>query len=500
MRGPPRLPRLRIATIAGGVALFLFLVALLHLLTPDASLLNTLRDPEAASLLANTLARTGVALISAVLACLFLAIPLTANNYTPQLIELFARSWTNRLVLGLFTLSAAYAVWLNGLMREATVPRLHLLVGLALVITTLATLLPYLFYVLHSLDPEAIIGRVAALVTAAMEHDGRGPVEVRQRHLAWRIHQLGNIALRAVERGDRDVALAAVEAVERCGHAYLAVKPRHPAAWFEVGRDHFPGLGREALALVNASGTWVERELLGQLGHTFDTALVRMGDVVSAIGRVNRRLAAAASVADDTAALDLAIRAFNNLLREAVKGGHIHALYDLLYQLRLLAIALWQRHPNRTVAIARHLTTYGTMAADRGLPFAQELAAYDLAAIAEAGVEAGAPEAESVVSVLLSMESPQPTAETPPATPAMVRARLLLAAALAHHHADALVTRLQASLSPLPAALIEAQARHLLAQDDPWFWEITDRQQNLDYLPPERRDHLEAVVTPLLQR
>ncbi|MCA9321556.1 MAG: DUF2254 domain-containing protein, partial [Planctomycetes bacterium] len=140
-------------------------------------------DPKDFSVIASTLARTSVTLISTVFACLFLAIPLTANMFTPQIIENFWRAKTNRLVLGLYVFSAGNAIWLSSL--ASTEPRrVHIYVSYVLVIITLIVLLPYLFSIFRLIDPNSIVRRVAWNVRQAMRAPVRSQIAVRQEALA----------------------------------------------------------------------------------------------------------------------------------------------------------------------------------------------------------------------------------------------------------------------------------------------------------------------------
>ena len=45
----------------------------------------------------------------------------------------------------------------------------------------------------------------------------------------------------------------------------------------------------------------------------------------------------------------------------------------------------------------------------------------------------------------------------------------------------------------MPPALLGEAERDLLAADRSFF-EVTDRQENLEYVAPERRDHLQSFV------
>jgi predicted membrane protein DUF2254 len=476
---------------AGLYAAFLFYLH--HLEGPPGGWLEPI-DHQAANLLSNILARASVALISAVFASLFLAVPLTASMYTPELIGLFVRSWANRLVLALFVVSSGVAVWTGRLVTADNVPRITLTISLGLVLLSIIVLLPYVFFVFRFLDPDTIIDRVAETVIQAMQPSSRGDIRERQHELSRRIHQLGNIILRALDRSDREVALAAVAALARCSAAYFKVEASHPEAWFTVDTSQFPGLSREAVALLNREHTWVEMELLRQLWRGYEAALAKVPAVLSAISRIDRHLALEAASRDDTAALHLAIRFFNNFLREAIKRRDLRAVFDVLYQYRLLAIELWETRPALVVRIARYLDYYGRMAATLGMGFAQELVAYDLGAVVAHAIVHEKPWADPLFKVFLQIRRPGTPSVAMGLSPGLFKARLILAATLMEGRRLDLASQIEKSLIGVPRDLVHQAREDLLGDVEECFWEVTDRQVNLDYLPPSRKGHVAVIL------
>ena len=436
--------------------------------------------------LANTLARTAVTLISTVFACLFIAIPITANMYTPQLITLFVKSGANRVVLGFFVFSAVHVIWVMRMIRSDPPPILHLKISFLLVIATLLVLLPYLFSVFRSLSPESIISRVSHDVMARMKATRRGRTPAKQEALARGIRNLGNIILRSLDRSDRDVAIAGLEAIDFCAERYLQLKKEQASEWFRINATHFPGLSHEAIALVNRDRIWVEMKLLLQMNRTYAAALVKVPDVISAISRSHRRFAIAAANMGDRGALDLALRYFNNFLREAIKRRDIHAVYDLLYQFRLMALHLWDPYPERVLQIGKRLCYYAEIAEKTELPFALDLIAYDWGVVV-AGVADRRPEFDELLQSFLAVQVRSRF------QPGIYKARLIAAAQLRQKGFHKASDKIEKSFKSKDADLIRPVLDQLLIETDPYFWEVTDRQQNLDYVPPEIKKHLHTI-------
>ena len=447
-------------------------------------------NPGSRDALANALSRTAVTLISTVFACLFIAIPITANMYTPQLITLFVRSATNRIVLGFFVFTAIHVLWGVRLDESDPASLLQLKISFLLVIATLLILLPYLFSVFRSLDPASIIARVSHDVIARMKANSGHRAPAKQEALALGIRNLGNIILRSLDRSDRDVAIAGLAALDHCAERYLELKKKQGAAWFEANASHFPGLSHEAIALVNQDRIWVEMKLLLQMNRAYAAALAKVPDVISAISRSHRRFAIAAATMGDLGALDLALRYFNNFLREAIKRKDIHAVYDLLYQFRLMARHLWRRYPDRVLQIGERLRYYARMAEKSGLPFAMDLIAYDWGGVL-AGVSDDRPEFEDLLNSFLAIKG-QDGLST-----GVFKARLVTAARLRQRGAHRAADHVENSFRGVDAELIRATCGQLLADADPYFWEVTDRQHNLDYVPPETKQHIQRILDRL---
>lgn len=448
-------------------------------------------DFQAARLLANSCSRSSVALISVVMASLFLAIPLTANMYTAQLVDLFVDSWIHRLLLGQFVFSAAFSLWVSSMVNETSQPTELLGVALFLVLLSLALLLPFLFSVLRSLDPDTIIARVTDSVVRSMRVRRGQPIVHAQFLLATRIRNLGNILLRTVDRADRDTSLAAVEALESCLDRYAERKDSFPKEWFDPDPRLFPGFSADAIGFQRNDRTWVELELLRQLNRGYAAAATRAPDVISALAETQRGVALRATQRGDEPARELAMRFFNNFLRESIRRRDLRALYDVLYQLRLFALKLWECDPERVVQLARHMAEYGVLAERAGLPFAHDLVAYDLSAVLAEVAREEHPEVEALAQIVLGIEREAGEARL---SPSMLKARLQLLGGLAAAGRKDLAQRAEDTLAAAAHPALRTAASELLAVENPVYQEVTDRQRDLDWVPPVRREWIERAV------
>lgn len=475
--------------ISLGLTVLFVAETVIELLSQDIPWRDLHSSPASGKALASTVSRAFNNLLAMVLSFVAIAIPITANMYTPKLIEIFFADRINLGCLVFFASMGAHAIFGQWLMFDQWTPSTSLAVLWTSGVVGFAVVIPYYLYVLEFLNPTTIIRRVRDRVSEAFPAAASGPAEARRLH--DRILQLGNVILRAIDRADRDVAINAIEALESVILAYSAAKPRATARWFDIDKDLFPGLATEAIALLRREKNWVEHACLKQLDLAYVASLSRMPDAVSAISQVNRRIAIHALRTGDDATLGLAIRFFNTFIRASIGKRDAHAVFDVFRQYRGLAIEMLSARPNRSREILRHIRYYAGLARVQGLAFVYELAAADVASVVEAAYAAKTATASDQLAELREFRISEGTVR-------LVKAAVTLAAWLRSAgfaaeadlvRADALRTRVED---------LEAARRDVSTTDDPIFWEVTDRQANLDYLPPDRRARVVAMLDEMI--
>ncbi|HVY61657.1 MAG TPA: DUF2254 family protein [Planctomycetota bacterium] len=450
-----------------------------------------------------TISRAYNVLVSMVLTSIALAIPLTANMYTPKLIDIFIKDRVNIAVLAFFVFSSAQAIWSTqatwdqGPLRDygGVYPRVSLWVAFETITLGWAILIPYFYYVFRFLNPTNIIERVSGLVTDTLQHIPRGEdkdaIAAAQRELEQRILHLGNVILRAVDRADRDVTLDAVRALKRVLILYQYEKDSLPDLWFRASADLFVGLSNEAIDVIRGERIWVEHKCLHQLALAYNASLAKMQDAISAISDVTREIVLNAESQADLGAVRLGIRFFNTFIREAVKRKDAHAIFDVLQQYKELAHDLFPSHPELVLEIVRHVKYYADFARLSGLTFIYELAAYDVESILEWAYQRDSATRRDVLEVLLSFD----------AVPASARLAKARAIAGGFFHERGLGTEealVRQGLAPVPPAVVQQALSDILATKDPVFWEVTDRQVNIDFVDDTRKRAIERFLVGLI--
>src|SRR5262245_42809266 len=174
-------------------------------------LLDLRATPAMVRSLASTFGGAYSTMIALLLTFISLAIPITANLYTPKLIGIFIHDPINLFVICTCAILAAHNLLAVSLSFDVWTAQLPFAVAVAGAIIGWLLLLPYYFYVVSFIDPLTIIQRVHRTLMSELDAAaaGRYPIGVSQQRVYDKIHNLGSVLLRAADRGDRDVTLDA---------------------------------------------------------------------------------------------------------------------------------------------------------------------------------------------------------------------------------------------------------------------------------------------------
>ena len=432
-------------------------------------------------------------ILAMLLGMIALAIPLTANMHTPKLIEMFLSDRINRIVLTFITVGAAHVLWVDYMIGPEFAPTYAISIAVVFALVGWALLLPYFFYVIRFIDPSRLLVRLqntSTLIAHQVAERRRDPASAQQEALR-RIGQLGTIIIKALDRTDRDVAAEGAWALKCMLDDYDKHKRRMPKEWFVVDRADFVGLSDEALEMMSEDKTWYEYKTMLQLELGFMRALSSAPDTVSVFSDALRVIASRAHENHDTEALRLSIRFFNNFLREAIKKGNLRAVYDVFHQYRKLARTLVDR-PELLREIGRHFVYYAGMARMARMVFAPHLALFDLGFIVRRAYERASPAAPELLHQALSL--PHRTKDDVHSM--AVKAKLILGGFFVENKLTAEAELVRKNLQDIETNEIDRAEKDLLNAERSFF-EVTDRQVNLEYVPPERREPLRQFCDSL---
>ena len=424
--------------------------------------------------------------LAILLATIGVAIPLTANMHTPKLIEIFLKDPINRFVLSFIALGAAHILWVDYMIGPRFAPLVAIAVAVVGAIIGWALVIPYFFYVMRFLDPSRMLVKLreatCVIVDACAERE-RDP-DSAQREMLVRVGQIGTIIIKSLDRNDRDVAAEGAWTIKLLIDHYAKQKSRMPKEWFVVDRADFIGFSDDALDMLSGGRTWYEMKCLMQLELGFLRALKGFDDTISVFSDATRVIGVRAHENHDEQALRLCIRFFNNYLRESIKSRHLRSVYDVFHQYRKLARELVDR-PELLREIGRHFTYYAQMARTYGMVFAPQLAVFDLGYVTRRAYERASPAAPDLLREVLAL----PHRSGNDIHSMAVKAKLILGGFFLEIKRQEEADQVRKNLSDIDGPSVERAESELLAADRSFF-EVTDRQLNLEYIPPDRREPL----------
>lgn len=432
-------------------------------------------------------------LLAMLIATIGFAIPLTANMHTPKLIEMFLRDWINRLVLSFIAFGAAHVLWVSYIVGPGFAPQWSIAISVTMALVGWALLIPYFFYVVRFIDPSRLVTRLRDASTRIVERAARRQcvLPLAQLEISTRIGQLGTITIKSLDRNDRDVAAEGAWALKLLLDHYGRHKARMPREWFVVDRSSFVGLSEQALDMLVDAKTWYEMKVLQQLELAFLRALHGPTDTVAVFSDALRVIASRSHDRHDEQALRLEIRFFNNFLREAIRSGELRAVYDVLHQYRQLARTIIERD-DLVIEIGRHFTYYAGMARTYGMVFAPQLAVFDLGYVTRRAFDSQRRAAPALLEQVLSL----PHRTGADVHSLAVKAKLILGAYFLETQRTAEAELVRKNLRDVDTDELERAEVDLLSADRSFF-EVTDRQHNLEYIPAERRDSLRQFCRSL---
>jgi len=396
--------------IAGVYGLFLIILTLVDATRTTAHhewkfLLTS--SPADAGRFLTSMVRTLNQMTAIIVTASAIAVPLTANFYTPKLIELFIRNGINRsfflLLIGT-TITSEYTSYVVRTTGGMTYPaRTMVYISFMLGFASMFCFLPYLYYVFNFLRPDEIVRRIGREIDVGLERavsnsrfftdisSARNKNKVRnitsshkiRKALIARIAQLRAIVVKSIERSDREVALSALEELQRAALKYQGLKPRFDSQWFAIAPAEIRGFPEEATEILVQGRTWFEFEILHHLELAYTSALTKMWEVVTKIAEIAHILGKTAYTQNDDNLLALSIKFMNTYMRQCINRHDIRAFYNTSYQYRRLAEDIATASPAQSLEIIRHLHYYGAAAFHKDMVFAWDITFYDMGHIVE---------------------------------------------------------------------------------------------------------------------
>lgn len=461
-------------------------------LAPSPAPWELLVAPESRDALSG-LGEVIVAVLGIAITVVAIIVELAANRYTPRITELFLRDPVNATILGYFAVTSVLVLWIDvSLYAESAYPTWMATSLLVTMSVAILAILPYFLYVFDFLTPTGIILRIEERTRNALTRRRGGEHDVLEG-----VEQLGEIALNALDKHEKSIAITTLEALSRVVSCALTSKEGHPEQWFDVTRlaDRDPdlvALHPDMVRTLSTRRTWVEMKVYRQFQAIYGNAMNQMQDIGHLVAIHTRRLTVEACDQGDEHAVRLMIRFINTYARSALNTRDIRSAYNLLNEYRILAEDLTRRgRMDLVVEIATRFRYYGQTAFRANLGFILETAAYDLCALLEQVHAEGAEQHDEILSIFLDVDrEPEGHRSQETALRGVRKAQVKLACYYLASGETDLARRIYDDMSHENHGRLSSIREELENLATAEFWEVSDRGINFDYLDDARRAHL----------
>ena len=456
-------------------------------------------DPATARYTLTAIAGTLATLVAITITLVLIVVQLTANRYTPKLIDLFIEAKVNLLLLAVFIFTIIYCFYVVHTIKPEFAPCTGILVCLVLMTVCLVSLIPYLFFVLDFMEPNNIISKIESRALGSLKQ-GTGRSSSGQKvklRFSQSLEQITDIAQGSLRINDSSVALASVWALRDISQSYLEDKSQQPAQWFRVEKGIFLGLSQEYVSRIEQERSWVEVKVLRELQTIFHSAREGFVEVATAVAVSTRHIGEKALRSGDEAVIELVVKYFNTSLRKAINAEEKHVIYNVLDQYRLLAEGFVSPWPELALRISHHFCYYARAAERQGLTFIAETVAYDLKVLNQAAYRQDCRRAADLLAILLSLAELLQSRGFQRPLAGVYKMWLALGAFYLSEEASSLYEQLQQALHQVEPTTLARLGKELLGVSEPEFWEITDRGVNFDYIEPDLRPYLRELLKQL---
>lgn len=416
-----------------------------------------------------------------------IAVPLTANMYSLKFLEFFIKDPVNAIALTFVILTNANNTWVGTVARGNFIPVIELQISAVMTLLCYALAFPYLYYVFRFLHPDTLLERLATETAAQIAAANQRPARAGdwRARTAESIEHLANIAVRSVDRMDRNTAVESVFALDRVMRRYWLVKGQLGAAWFKAEKTFFLGYATAAITDLTANHSWVEMKLFGQLHQVLGAAIPRMPELASTVAETLRKLGLEPAARSDSAVRELVVEYFNTFVRLALTRRDARSVFTVFNEYRMFAEAINSQSPELGQEIAYYFQYYARIARDMGMTFVVEAVAHDLGALVKVTWSASASNRERLLERFLEFD-----AQANPPLPGVKKAQAILASYFLLNGDEVPARRIRKTFALLDhdfKRLLQEELLHIKREK---YWEINDRRINIDYVPDDQRDKL----------
>lgn len=467
--------------------------------------LDLVSHPATRDALTN-MAEITVGILAVALTVIAIVVQLAAARYTSRIAELFVRDPVNVLTTVFLVLTVTQVIWTDLSLFADTYPRAMVVTTVAMMSVAVLILLPYFAYVFRFLAPDQVIARIrrdAGRAVASVIRRGDPAVARAREEMLTGIDQLTDMVLNAVKSDEKAVAVMSLRGLAEMATTHMGQKGALPASWFQTGPlgsgdADFVTLDPRTLVLIEQRRAWVETKVLRAYQTAYHQALHRIPDVNHLIAIFTRELAETAAHQGDDACLRMATRFLNTFARNSISNRDFRSAYHVLFEYKRLALTLVDLDlRDAVIEAARRVRFYGRLAASSKAGFVLETAAHDLCDLLQHLHATGSAAHDAVLDIFLELDAEPENEEAAIVEQGVRRAQVKLATYYLARDEAAAAERIADDMRADRTHRLRAVRDELLALVDPEWWEISNREVNWDYLPPDQRAFLQPFFASI---
>ncbi len=439
-----------------------------------------------------------VAILGIVLTVVAIVVQLAAQKYTPKLADLFLENHVNRLFFFFMVFNLLFTIFITYSIKNQFVPIYAAFFAVFSTSIQIGLLLPYFSYVFNFLSPENIMAGIqkksVKIFRQVHKKSKQTYIEKKQNEMVNVIEQLSDTALNSTSQEDRNMSLISVNRLRDLLINYQSIKSELPPSWFVVPADFFINISEEFYNEILEKKIWLDSMIFMNMEGIFKTSFRTMADTTSAITYNTRKIGVASIINKQEESIHLTIEYFNTFLRLALNEKNQRVIFNLFYQYRLVAEALFDNHKEDLAErIIFYFKYYGKIAYDSGIWFILMISAYDIGFLLKKPFERKVKNFEKLLEMFLNFDDVFSNQSHPIAKAGVRKAQLILAAYLFSHKADTnLIQKIvQVFEEQETYHSITGLKNQLLGVKNKKFWEVTDRGINFEYMNEEQKKALQ---------
>lgn len=471
--------------------------------TPHSFLYNIFAgDPNTLRYTLTAVSQSLAATLGLMTAIVLVTTQLSANRYTPKIIESFTHNAANLVVFCLFIVTIIFSLWVAHTIRADFMPRFGALAAMVLMSVCFAMVIPYSLYVFRILNPRYIVARLRGSAIRAIRraHHNPGLTHEMRKKVVRKLEQIGDIAMSSIQNVDEEVARNSVLAMQSVITIHLREKEAIPDEWHAIEEDQMIGSPRRLAEEIIKRQAWVEFRALRQMRILYRQSGGRLPEIASLIAQALRGFGTISADKGDLSVLEIVVMFYNSMLRGAVATKDGRSYGDTLYQYRLLAERVLEVQPALTERIVSYWEYYGVMLLDIEIRQSFDLVCYDIRKISERAYKVYSPKGEievcsRILEKFLSFHDRFDHGKYPSQARALLKHYVNLASFYLVRGEQALARAIHARMAQTPLQTVRELQEEIASVTEPLFWEISDRVINFNFVNPEQRQMLDEFAS-----